>query len=93
MSNNEVLNAAISHYGDLQKTVAMEEMAELIKELSKDIRGTGDPMHIAEEIADTEIMLAQLKLIYGIHADVARYKNEKIERLAKRIADEEEIAK
>ena len=50
MSNNEVLNAAISHYGDLQKTVAMEEMAELIKELSKDIQWRYLTMTIEEMI-------------------------------------------
>ena len=39
----ETLIKAISTYGvTMQKTVAMEEMAELIQAISKDLRGDGD---------------------------------------------------
>lgn len=40
--------------------LAMEEMSELIKELSKAIRGEGDVDNIIEEIADVEIMINQI---------------------------------
>ena len=54
-------------YGaDLQKQVAIEEMAELTKEICKDFRGKGNREHIIEEMADVCIMLDQLMIIYDI---------------------------
>lgn len=47
-----------------QMTVAIEELAELTKVLTKAVRGKPDDMHIAEEIADVEICLTQLKLMF-----------------------------
>ena len=62
-----VLEKAIDVYGtDLQKQVAIEEMAELTKEICKDFRGKGDRKHILEEIADVKIMLSQLLIMYDI---------------------------
>lgn len=63
----ELYKKAIAKYGaKAQTVVAMEEMAELIKELSKAFRGYGNPDAIIEEMADVYIMLDQLKLIFGI---------------------------
>lgn len=82
-----ILKSAISHYGvNVQKVTAMEEMAELTKELSKSIRyGDINNEHITEEIADVEIMLEQLKMIYHNSADVEAEKQRKIKRLAERL--------
>lgn len=56
-------------------------MSELTKELSKDIIGEGDLLHIAEEMADVEIMLNQLKRIYHNQTEVKEWKEVKIQRL------------
>ena len=83
----EVLNRAINKYGPtMQKTVAIEEMSELTKEIVKDIRDMPCRLAIAEEIADVEIMLEQLKMIYGAHEAVERFKVSKINRLNQRIS-------
>lgn len=62
-----IFEKAIETYGaDLQKQVAIEEMAELTKEICKDFRGKGNREHIIEEIADVDIMLQQLMIMYDI---------------------------
>ena len=65
-----------------QLAVAIEECAELQKELTKAIRGKANDMHIAEEIADLEVCLDQLKLFFdpeGMH--VKLFKDFKLKRL------------
>ena len=57
---------AVNHFGvDSQLIVAIEEMAELTKELTKYKRGLGTTAGIAEELADVEIMLEQLRYIFS----------------------------
>ena len=64
----KVYNDAIDFFGDIsQKIMVLEEMSELTKELCKDLRDRGNTESIAEEIADVEITLAQIKMIYNIH--------------------------
>lgn len=65
-------------------------MSELTKELSQNMRGAMNVHAISEEIADVEIMLEQLKIIYGNRAMVDRIRAEKLIRLADRIKDQEE---
>ena len=48
-----------------QIIIAVEECSELIKELSKTLRGKNNVDSISEEIADVQIMLEQLKIIFG----------------------------
>lgn len=82
MADIDVYNKAINKFGvTAQMVVAMEECSELIKEISKIIRGKGDISNLAEEVADTEIMLEQLKLIFAIHSKVMQIKGDKITRL------------
>ena len=65
MKRNEILKSAIARYGKTaQMVVAMEEMAELTKELSKFLRGAHNEDAIAEEIADVRIMLEQLEIMF-----------------------------
>lgn len=91
----KLVDEAIKHYGDThQKVVAMEEMSELIKEISKDIRGQGNIDHITEEVADVYIMLMQLEKMYGITLSALHAKiNKKLERLKERITNEQEHRK
>lgn len=45
--------------------IAMEELSELQKEVSKELRGKGDSVAILEEIADVYIVLTYIKEICG----------------------------
>ena len=86
------LTKIINHYGHLnQKIVAMEEFDELGQAVAKDLRGDGDRDNLVEEIADCEIMLTQLRIIYGLGESVEVIKKLKIERQLKRIENEKHI--
>ena len=75
--------AAVQTFGKhAQIILAMEEMSELTKELSKNIRGRENTAAISEEMADVEIMLEQLKTIFGNRAEVDRIRADKLRRLA-----------
>lgn len=82
----DTYSEAVRIYGkQSQLIMAMEEMAELSKELSKNIRGEHNADALAEEMADVEIMLEQLKVIFGNRAAVDIKKSMKIQRLADRL--------
>ena len=85
-----IIQKAIETYGaDLQKQVAIEEMAELTKEVCKDIRGKGNRKNILEEIVDVSIMLEQLQIMYGISSsEMLRAVESKVKRLEERLKGE-----
>lgn len=88
-----ILERAVDTYGAQAQIIkAIEEMAELTKELCKD-GGTGERVDlIGEEIADVEIMLEQLRYIYrrkNIDFYVCQWKSAKIDRLSLRLEGEE----
>jgi hypothetical protein len=65
MKDEETFIKLLSEKGpENQMTVAIEEMAELIKELTRSLRGKTDVMHICEEMADVEIVMKQLKILF-----------------------------
>lgn len=77
---------AIDFYGEVNQCVkAIEEMAELQKELGKYIQGIGDTHHIAEEIADCRIMLEQVALITKTEKEADAVVDRKCARLWQRI--------
>lgn len=79
----------IAHYGYAhQKGKAIEELTELAQALSRDLQGDGDRMNIAEEMADSYIVLAQMQLIYGNAPEVERAVEEKIARTLAKIEAE-----
>lgn len=86
MSEDEAIiicDKAINTYGQaIQKVVAMEEMGELIQAISKDIRDL--PHNVEEEIADVEIMLTQLKIMYDFGL-VNKIKEQKLKRLKENV--------
>ncbi|MGG7057585.1 hypothetical protein ACQPUZ_04735 [Clostridium tertium] len=83
VNREEILIKAINTFGeDIQKVVAMEELAELQQALSKDIRGKEH--NVEEEIADVFIMLMQLELMYD-KKKIEEWIDKKIERLDKRL--------
>ena len=66
----------------------IEEMAELTKELMKNVNRNKDNINeIIEEAADVEIMLGQLKCCYGITEQIASYKANKLKVISKRLDD------
>ncbi len=83
----------IKFYGyDLQRMVAIEEMSELTKELSKQKRGKGDREHIIEEIADVYICLEMLEQMNGItREELYEWIDKKVDRIDKRIKSEGKI--
>lgn len=85
-----VIQKAIDTYGyDLQKQVAIEEMAELTKEICKDFRGKENRDNIIEEIADVQIMIYQLMAMYSISdVDLSIEMGLKINRLSERLKGE-----
>lgn len=87
--NKRVIKEAIRKYGmNAQKIVAIEELAELQKELTKDLRGKGDREHLVEELADVEIVLEQIKIMFGVKEfELERWTNKKTERLEERLKE------
>lgn len=79
---------AIHHYGaEHQKKKAIEEMGELITAISREQDGRATTEQVITEIADVQIMMRQLALIYGIDA-VAEEIDRKQRRLLRRIDKE-----
>ena len=70
----------IAKYGELhQKIKTIEELSELIQALVKDI--SNQENNVIEEMADVELMLDQLKVIYNVSQyDINLIKREKAER-------------
>lgn len=61
--------------------VAMEELSELQKEISKALRDKADINHITEEIADVEIVIEKLKKQFNISdSNIEKWKQFKKER-------------
>lgn len=85
---NKIYAEAIDFFGvESQKIMLIEEMSELTKELCKELRNRGDIDHLSDELADVEVMLAQIKIIYDIHKKVAEHKDFKLHRLANSIVE------
>ena len=86
----DTLKKAIDTYGNMmQIIVAIEEMAELTKELCKQLRGRDNLQEIAEEIADVNIMMEQQQIIFDCAERVKDYENAKLQRLRGRLEAEE----
>lgn len=98
MIPKEIMQKAINTYGyNAQCDVAIEEMSELTKEILKYRRALAEQppewdgevatSELAEEIADVEIMLEQLKMIFDCHNRVEIHKTYKLNRLRNRLED------
>ncbi len=86
---NALYNKAYIRYGTtMQYIVACEEMAELIKELSKSIRGTGSMSGVIEEAADVSIVLEELIWYLGIEGEVEKVRLAKLRRLEERLSND-----
>jgi len=84
----KIFRDAIDYFGDTsQKIMVTEEMSELIKELCKELRDRGNIENIAEEVADVEITLSQIKMIYDIEEAVSKQRDYKLNRFANRMIE------
>lgn len=88
---NKLARMIAEHYGkEPQMGVAQEECAELIQAISK-VRRKGESGetlgHLAEEIADVNIMCKQLTLLFGLSLAVSRNIDLKLDRQLERIME------
>ena len=88
------MQAALDQWGlNAQVGQTVEECAELIVALQKYINRTPKPgiiQDITDEIADVEMMLAQMRLALGIDDDTLRKRIEhKFERLNQYLAEDQ----
>ena len=89
MTGHEILQQAIETFGEhAQEQMLLEEMSELQKEICKHWRGRDNREAIAEEIADVEIMLDQMKLIFRCGHEVSVHRCRKLQRLEGRLRGE-----
>ena len=72
---------------EAQMVVAIEELAELQQEITKKLRHKkGTVFGLVEEIADVEIMIDQLKVMFNIgDKELATERNYKINRTLEKI--------
>lgn len=82
----DVYGRAVTYYGESSRLLlTIEEMSELTKELVKRARGRDNLPAISEEMADVEIMLEQLKILFGNRAEIDSWKAKKLQRLVERM--------
>lgn len=85
---------AVEQWGvEAQLVVALEELNECGKELCKVLRGKGNMVHLAEEVADATIMLEQIRIMFDINDHVQQQMDRKILRLEQRIQASKEPVK
>ena len=82
-----ILRDAIDTFGAKNQTdMAIEECAELIDALMKYRRGRVDINSVVTEIADVQIMFAQLELIFGGSSKIVEMERaRKMDRLRSRL--------
>lgn len=93
----KVIEVIARHYGiETQCRQTIEEMAELTQAITKFWRYSGTDAnklhsltaHIAEELADVEIMIEQLKILFDVRNEVSETKTGKLLRQLERIENE-----
>lgn len=84
----DVFRNAVQTWGkETQTDMMIEEMAELTKEILNERRGRNH--NIAEEMADVQIMLAQMEIMFQNAEEVGRIFWEKIARLDQRLKEKQ----
>lgn len=74
------------------KIIAVQECSELIKELTDNMRGKGDPVGILEEMADVIICMNTIQRIYEISdEDLAKAVNVKLAIWREKHSDSENL--
>jgi len=88
MEEKEIYEKAVKHWGyALQVNQSIQEMSELIKELTKIFQGKTNPEAIVEEMIDVQIMLNQMEYIMkekmglAYHSTYESYFDKKLKRI------------
>ena len=85
-TQRKICEDAIQIFGVQHQLIkAGEELAELGQQVLKAANGDVDKGHIAEEIADVEIMLEQIKIIFDRRVSVEAQVDSKLDRLQRKI--------
>lgn len=80
----KICNNAVEQWGHISQLMkTIEELSELIKAICK----ADNLDDIAEETADVEIMLEQLKIMLTCRSEVESWKEYKLERLEQKIEE------
>lgn len=88
LTNSETFTEPLEHYGTFTQIVkCMEECGELIRALGKHLCNEGSYENVVEELADVDIMLSQMRYIFG-HTEVDRVRTQKLARLKMRMEEE-----
>lgn len=77
---NKQLDVAIKELSELIQAICKIKRRDSISNESFAVKG-----NLAEEMADVEIILAELKLLFDNEGDVKEWKNYKLDRLEKRL--------
>ena len=86
-ASERALHEIADHYGtESQLNILQEECAELIQAVSKYRRGESIDL-LAEEIADVEIMIAQIKYLLCLNTLADIYVGKKIKRQKERMSN------
>lgn len=86
MDDKKIYREALETFGHASQVKKLfEEMAELQEAICKAVDGRDDTSHVAEEIADVQIMLGQMMELFGCEAAVILRRRAKLARLAGRI--------
>lgn len=95
ISKEEVINLALETYGTKQQlNQTNEELAELIVEVAKNIRGYNNKDKVVEEMADVLHCFEYLKIILNITDDeLSKWFNFKISRTYHRIQEGYDVSK
>ena len=85
-----ICHTALEHYGMYHQIVkCMEECGELIQALARHLGGEHNEENVVEELADVEIMLMQMRAVFG-RQNAHRMMVQKLARLKMRMEEEEE---
>lgn len=85
MEAQEIYRKLIEKFGEEKQTIiAIEELSELQKALCKCLRGQGNFDNVVEEIADVQIMLEQLEMIFDCDLLVINEIDKKLQRTEER---------
>ena len=88
METNEIYRAALDTFGaEAQTKMLFEEIGELMAAICQYSRGRDKVSHVAEEIADVQIMLGQMAVLFDCEEEVERMKLYKLRRLEQRIQE------
>lgn len=92
MSDIEVFMQIINQNGKRNQTIiAIEECGELVQALTKHLRHDTHANYdnIAEEIADVQIALKQLVILFNNKKEVMNWYDRKVERIRTKIKQED----